>query len=239
MLGLRAVFFAHPPVEGARADDRDQFFDRPAQGFAKLQQPLPLFRFGVNLAFDPVAEDLVLFLQELDILRQFTVGARRDQGQQWVENLGHRGIVVTSYSGGSCTCLVLRFAPRKTCSGGRFLGCRETGWKADAYLICQDDVLFASGLRSYLEQTLWPQPQTGLVSVYCPKALLLMALYTIRSERQLCERIDTDLLFRWFLDMSPEDPAFDPTVLTYNRPRLDEFGITRAFFDAVLKQAKA
>ena len=41
------------------------------------------------------------------------------------------------------------------------------------------------------------------------KALLLMALYSIRSERQLCERIDTDLLFRWFLDMSPEDPAFD------------------------------
>lgn len=84
--------------------------------------------------------------------------------------------------------------------------------------------------------------QTGRPSVppeRVLKALLLMALYTIRSERQLCERIDTDLLFRWFLDMSPEEPAFDPTVFTYNRPRLDEFGITRAFFDAVLKQAKA
>lgn len=71
------------------------------------------------------------------------------------------------------------------------------------------------------------------------KALLLMALYSIRSERQLCERIDTDLLFRWFLDMSPEDVAFDPTVFTHNRPRLDEFGVTGAFFDAVLKDAKA
>ena len=71
------------------------------------------------------------------------------------------------------------------------------------------------------------------------KALLLMALYSIRSERQLCERIDTDLLFRWFLDMSPEDGAFDPTVFTYNRPRLDEFGITAAFFDRVVNQAKA
>lgn len=70
------------------------------------------------------------------------------------------------------------------------------------------------------------------------KALLLMALYSIRSERQLCERIDTDLLFRWFLDLSPEDPAFDPTVFTHNRPRLDEFGLTGAFFDAVVKQAK-
>jgi transposase len=71
------------------------------------------------------------------------------------------------------------------------------------------------------------------------KALLLMALYSVRSERQLCERIDTDLLFRWFLDMSPEDEVFDPTVFTYNRPRLDEFGLTGAFFDAVVKQAKA
>lgn len=70
------------------------------------------------------------------------------------------------------------------------------------------------------------------------KALLLMALYSIRSERQLCERIDTDLLFRWFLDMTPEDPAFDPTVFTYNRPRMDQFGVTGAFFAAVVKQAK-
>ena len=53
------------------------------------------------------------------------------------------------------------------------------------------------------------------------KALLLMALYSIRSERQLCERIDMDLLFRWFLDMSPEDAAFDATAFTHNRPRLD------------------
>ncbi|GAB5441539.1 MAG: IS5 family transposase [Fuerstiella sp.] len=69
------------------------------------------------------------------------------------------------------------------------------------------------------------------------KAMLLMAVYSIRSERQLCERIDTDLLFRWFLDMSPEEQAFDPTVFTYNRPRMDEHGITAAFFDAVLSQA--
>lgn len=69
------------------------------------------------------------------------------------------------------------------------------------------------------------------------KAMLLMALYSVRSERQLCERIDTDLLFRWFLDMSPEEDAFDPTVFTHNRPRMDQFGITGAFFDAVLEQA--
>lgn len=45
------------------------------------------------------------------------------------------------------------------------------------------------------------------------KALLLQALFSIRSERQLCQRIDTDLLFRWFLDMDPACAAFDATVM--------------------------
>jgi transposase len=69
------------------------------------------------------------------------------------------------------------------------------------------------------------------------KALLLMALYSVRSERQLVERIDTDLLFRWFLGMSPEEVVFDATSFTHNRPRLEEHGLTKAFFDAVLTQA--
>jgi transposase len=71
------------------------------------------------------------------------------------------------------------------------------------------------------------------------KALLLLALYSVRSERQLVERIDTDLLFRWFLDMSPEEPAFDATAFVHNRPRLDEHGLTAAFFQAVLGEALA
>lgn len=69
------------------------------------------------------------------------------------------------------------------------------------------------------------------------KALLLMALYSVRSERQLVERIDTDLLFRWFLGMSPEESAFDATSFTHNRPRLEEHGLTKVFFDAVLAEA--
>lgn len=39
---------------------------------------------------------------------------------------------------------------------------------ADAYFLCQDDVLLSRGLRAYLEQTLWPAPDVGIVSVYCP-----------------------------------------------------------------------
>jgi transposase len=69
------------------------------------------------------------------------------------------------------------------------------------------------------------------------KALLLMTLYSVRSERQLCERIDTDLLFRWFLDMQPSDEAFDATTFTHNRPRLDDHDLTKTFFAAVVSEA--
>jgi transposase len=69
------------------------------------------------------------------------------------------------------------------------------------------------------------------------KAMLLMAMYSIRSERQLCDRLQTDLLFRWFLDMQPSEEAFDHAVFTHNRPRLDEHDLTRKFFDAVVSEA--
>jgi transposase len=71
------------------------------------------------------------------------------------------------------------------------------------------------------------------------KALLLMALYSARSERQLCERIDTDLLSRRFLDPQPGDDAFDPTSLTHNRERLDTHELTAAFIAAVVGEAVA
>ena len=69
------------------------------------------------------------------------------------------------------------------------------------------------------------------------RALLLQCLYTVRSERQLVERIDTDLLFRWFCGLDPAQPVFDATAFTHNRPRLDAHGITSAFFGAVVKRA--
>jgi transposase len=69
------------------------------------------------------------------------------------------------------------------------------------------------------------------------KALLLMALYSIRSERQLCEQIDVNLLYRWFLDMQPSEDAFDATTFTKNRRRLEEHGLAKAFFDAVVAEA--
>ena len=69
------------------------------------------------------------------------------------------------------------------------------------------------------------------------KALLLMALYSVRSERQLCEQIDLNLLFRWFLDLQPSEEAFDATTFTKNRQRLETHGLARQFFDAVVADA--
>ena len=59
-------------------------------------------------------------------------------------------------------------------------------------------------------------------------SVLLQALYSVRSERQFVERIDTDLLFRWFLDMDPAEDVFDATDFTKNGPRLDQHALTTA-----------
>ena len=70
------------------------------------------------------------------------------------------------------------------------------------------------------------------------KAGLLMAFYSIRSERQFCERLQYDLLFKWFLDMNVEDPAFDQSSFAKNRERLLEHEVSRKFFEAVLNLAR-
>jgi transposase len=71
------------------------------------------------------------------------------------------------------------------------------------------------------------------------KSMLLIALYTVRSERQFCEQLDYNLLFRWFLDMDMAEPSFDPTVFTKNRDRLVVSDAAGEFFRAVVEQAKA
>jgi transposase len=71
------------------------------------------------------------------------------------------------------------------------------------------------------------------------KSMVLIALYTVRSERQFCEQLDYNLLFRWFLDMDMEEPSFDPTVFTKNRDRLVVSDAAGEFFRAVVGQARA
>lgn len=70
------------------------------------------------------------------------------------------------------------------------------------------------------------------------KASLLIALYSIRSERQFCERLEYDLLFKWFLDQNIGTPAFDASTFSKNRQRLLEHDVTRQFFEAVLAEAR-
>jgi len=66
------------------------------------------------------------------------------------------------------------------------------------------------------------------------RALLLQALYTIRSERQLMEQLDYNLLYRWFVGLQMDDRVWDPTVFTKNRDRLLAGDIAEAFFQQVL-----
>src|SRR5450755_2632744 len=69
------------------------------------------------------------------------------------------------------------------------------------------------------------------------RALLLQALYSVRSERMLMEQLDYNLLFRWFVGLNMDDAIWDVTVFTKNRERLLDGDIAEAFFQAVLGQA--
>jgi transposase len=70
------------------------------------------------------------------------------------------------------------------------------------------------------------------------KALLLMALYSVSSERMFCERLRYDLLFRWFLDMSMVDEPFDASSFSRNRERLLQHEVAHRFLQAVVQLAK-
>ena len=70
------------------------------------------------------------------------------------------------------------------------------------------------------------------------RGLLLQAFYSIRSERQLVERIDYDLLFRWFVGLGIEDPVWDATTFTKNRDRLLDGEVAAKFLAALLSHDK-
>ena len=65
-------------------------------------------------------------------------------------------------------------------------------------------------------------------------ALLLQAFYGIRSERQLMEQLDYNLLYRWFVGLSPDDPVWDPTTFTKNRSRLENGEVFSKFMARLL-----
>src|SRR3989454_10681725 len=65
-------------------------------------------------------------------------------------------------------------------------------------------------------------------------ALLLQVFYGIRSERQLMEQLDYNLLYRWFVGLSPDDPVWDPTTFTKNRDRLQNGEVFTKFMTKLL-----
>jgi len=83
--------------------------------------------------------------------------------------------------------------------------------------------------------------ETGRPSIppeHMLKACLLIALYSVRSERQFCERLKYDLLFKWFLDMNITDPPFDASTFSKNKERLLEHEVARGFLGVVLEEAR-
>lgn len=88
-----------------------------------------------------------------------------------------------------------------------------------------DDMYASSGRSSVPPETLL-------------KSTVLMAMYSIRSERAFCERLNYDLLFKWFLDMRIDQAAFDASTFSKNRRRLLDHEVADEFFAAVVRQAK-
>lgn len=70
------------------------------------------------------------------------------------------------------------------------------------------------------------------------KAQLLIALFSVRSDRQFCEQLEYNLLFRWFLDMELDEEAFDASTFSRNRERLLAHEVAEQFLAAVVQEAK-
>src|SRR6266542_2992963 len=99
----------------------------------------------------------------------------------------------------------------------------------------------SGSLFSYvdLESRVRSDPRLGRPSIppeRLLRAMLLQAFYGIRSERQLMERMEFDLLFRWFVGLGVDDAPWDHSSFTKNRDRLLEGEIAAKFLRAVLAQ---
>lgn len=70
------------------------------------------------------------------------------------------------------------------------------------------------------------------------KAKVLQALYTVRSDRQLCTRLQTDLLFRWFIDLGLDEEVFDASTFSQNQERLLRHEVADEFFAQVVTLAR-
>jgi transposase len=98
------------------------------------------------------------------------------------------------------------------------------------HALCAMDALFES---IYEDRGRYSVPPEWLL-----RGLVLQALYGIRSERLLCEQLNYNMLFRWFVGLGMEDEAWDHSTYTQNRNRLIEHDVVKALFGQVMKQAE-
>ena len=83
-----------------------------------------------------------------------------------------------------------------------------------------------------------PTGRPSIAPEWLLRALLLMVLYSVRSERQLMEQLDYNLLFRWFVGLEMDDEVWDVTVFTKNRERLIKAEVSQQLLAAVLAEAQ-
>ena len=85
-------------------------------------------------------------------------------------------------------------------------------------------------MRRDIEAAYSATGRPGIPAEQLIKATLLQALFSIRSERQLCEQIHYNILYRWFLDLTLEDAVWDHSTFTKNRERFAAHGLMARFF---------
>src|ERR1700687_4504159 len=98
------------------------------------------------------------------------------------------------------------------------------------------DVL--SELNRSLEKLYASEGRPSIPPEQLLSALLLQVFYGIRSERQLMEQLDYNLLYRWFVGLSPDDPIWDPTTFTKNRDRLQTGAVCAKFMTKLLNHSE-
>jgi len=94
------------------------------------------------------------------------------------------------------------------------------------------------GLSAHLDTLYAKLGRPSIAPEKLIRALLLQALYSVRSERQLMEQLDYNLLFRWFVGLNPDEPVWDVTVFTKNRERLIAGEVSERLLLAVVEPAQ-
>lgn len=89
-------------------------------------------------------------------------------------------------------------------------------------------------MRADLSAAYSDRGRPGIPPEQLLKAMLLRAIYSIPSDRRLMEAVEFNILYRWFLDLEQDAPAWTPEVFSMNRERFLEHGLVRKFFDRVV-----